>query len=112
KMTPLNSCRGPHGCRVLELPEEKKIEFVCDDALAQEGDPCDEESEHACSMDHKALYICRSAKFVSYKACPDTQGCNFDEKGEKFSCDTASNAGRLVDVKKPVSPAIPHKPGK
>ena len=48
-MTPLNSCRGDKGCRVVELAAEHKVEFICDDSLAVIGDPCDEEGEHACS---------------------------------------------------------------
>ena len=35
KMTDLNSCRGPKACRVFELPQEKKVDFVCDDSVAQ-----------------------------------------------------------------------------
>jgi hypothetical protein len=111
KMTKLNSCRGHKGCRVFEIPEEKKIEFVCDDSVAMENDPCDEDNEHACSMDKKAIYVCKSNKFVSLKACPGPQGCSFDDKAEKFSCDTSSDPGKAVDVTRP-TPAAMAKKGK
>jgi hypothetical protein len=111
KMTKLNSCRGTKGCRVFELPEEKKIEFVCDDSIAQLNDPCDEEGEHACSMDKKSIYICKGAVFTAFKPCGGPKGCTFDEKGEKFECDATTGPGKPVDVKQPTPPGIPQKPG-
>lgn len=110
KMQKLNSCRGAKGCRVFELPEEKKVEFVCDDSIAQENDECDEESEHACSMDRKSLYACKSGKFAVAKACAGPKGCTFDDKGEKFLCDATAGAGKPVDVKEPTPAGQPHKP--
>ena len=76
KFQELNSCRGKDGCRVFELPEEKKTDFVCDDALAQANDPCDTETEEACSTDKTEILVCK--------------GCSFDEKGEKFECGGAA----------------------
>jgi hypothetical protein len=49
KMVALNSCRGPKACRIFELPQEKKVDFVCDDSLAEEGDPWDTNGEEACT---------------------------------------------------------------
>lgn len=112
KMTKLNSCRGAKGCRVFELPEEKKIDFVCDDSLAQLGDACDEPGEHACSMDKKSLYACKGTKFELVKACTGPKGCTFDDKAEHFDCDSASGTGKPVDVTKPQPSAIPHTPPK
>ncbi len=112
KMIPLNSCRGTKGCRIIELPQEKKIEFFCDDSVAQANDACDEENEHACSMDKKAIFICTAHKFVAFKGCPGPTGCSFDEKGEKFTCDTTSSTGKPVNVTKPAAPAVPQKPAK
>ena len=84
KFQSLNTCRGKDGCRVLELPEEQKTEFVCDDSLAQENDSCDTEGEEACSMDKTELFRCKSAHFAKDHPCPG--GCSFDEKGETFVC--------------------------
>jgi hypothetical protein len=110
KMQKLNSCRGTKGCRVFELPAEKKVEFVCDDSVADLNDPCDEDGEHACSMDKKSLYVCKTSKFGLLKPCGGAKGCAFDEKGEKFECDTAATAGKAVDVTKPEGSAMAHKP--
>jgi len=88
KFQVLNTCRGKDGCRVFELPEEKKTNFVCDDTLAQENDVCDTDGEEACSMDKTEILHCKSSRFVKDHAC--TGGCSFDEKGEKFVCASAS----------------------
>lgn len=110
KMAKLNSCRGAKGCRVFELPQEKKTEFVCDDSIAQADDECDESGEHACAMDKKSLYVCKSGKFSLAKACAGPKGCSFDEKGEKFDCDSTGSAGKPIDVTKPVASGMVHKP--
>lgn len=112
KMQKLNSCRGPKGCRVIELVAEKKLEFVCDDSIAQIGDECDEDGEHACAMDKKAIYVCKSSKFASLRACEGAKGCSFDDKGEKFECDASSTGGKTVDVTKPQPSGMPQKPKK
>jgi hypothetical protein len=87
KMTPLNACRGPKACRIFEMPQEKKIDFVCDDSVAEENDPCDTNGEEACTMDKKAMYVCRANKFVSYKVCPGSLGCVYEEKTDRYTCD-------------------------
>jgi hypothetical protein len=109
KMQKLNSCRGTKGCRVIELPQEKKLEFACDDSIAQLDDPCDEDGEHACAMDKKSILVCKSQKFIQHKACAGARGCSFDEKAEKFECDTSATAGKTVDVTKPAPAAQSHK---
>jgi hypothetical protein len=111
KMKKLNSCRGAKSCRVFELPAEHKIEFVCDDTIAQAGDPCDEENEVACTMDKKAILQCHSAVFAALKDCKGPKGCTFDDKGEKFECDPgAGGTGKPVDVKEPTPPGTAQKP--
>ena len=90
KFQPLSSCRGKDGCRVAELPEEKKTDFICDDSLAQDNDACDTEGEEACGMDKTALYLCKSKHFSKDRAC--SAGCSFDEKGERFVCATEAPA--------------------
>jgi hypothetical protein len=97
KFGALNACRGKDGCRVMELPEEKKTDFVCDDALAQENDVCDTQGEEACSMDKTELLSCKSNHFTKDHACPG--GCTFDDKGERFEC--------LVDAAAAASAAKP-----
>jgi hypothetical protein len=116
KMTALNSCRGPKSCRVIELPEEKKVEFACDDSVAQENDPCDTNGEEACSMDKKALFSCKSNKFVNTKACSGPAGCTYDEKSDKFACDTggavaSATAGKTAGATA-TAPAAGAKGGK
>ncbi len=87
-MAPLNSCKGAKGCRVHEIPEQKKVEFVCDDAVADATDPCDENGEEACTIDRKGLLRCEANKFAIYKPCAG--GCTFDASGDKFACDTGA----------------------
>ena len=89
-MAPLNSCKGAKACRVLELPEDKKVEFVCDDAVADANDPCDENGEEACTTDRKGILKCDKNKFVQESACAG--GCSFDANGEKFTCDQGGAA--------------------
>jgi hypothetical protein len=84
-MDPLNSCKGAKGCRVLEVPEQRRVEFICDDAVADVNDPCDEDGESACSIDRKALLKCAHNKFQLQGTCAG--GCSFDANGDKFTCD-------------------------
>jgi hypothetical protein len=109
KMVSINSCRGPKGCRVQELPGNK-LEFDCDDSIAKEGDPCDEENELACTMDKTSLMTCKSGKFAVHKPCPGAKGCSFDDKGEKFECDSTGTAGKTATEMGSASPGQPHKP--
>ena len=93
KMAPLNTCRGPKACRVIELPQEHRVDFVCDDSKAEEGDACDTNGEEACSMDQKSLYVCKSNKFASSRACSGSAGCTYEERGDKYTCDVGPAAG-------------------
>ena len=89
-MAPMSTCKGAKGCRMLELPEEKKVEFVCDDTLADSNDACDEDGEEACTTDRKGLLRCESGKFALHQACAG--GCSFDSGGEKFVCEQTGQA--------------------
>jgi hypothetical protein len=93
KMLAYNACRGPNGCVIKEEPVEHKIEFDCDDSVAQIGDACDTESEEACTADKKSLLICKTAKFVAHKTCSGPQGCVYEPRGDRYFCDGASGAG-------------------
>jgi hypothetical protein len=118
KFVALNTCRGKDACKVLELPEEKKTDFVCDDSLAQENDACDTQGEEACSMDKTEIFTCQANHFTKDHACPG--GCSFDDKGERFLCATAgatSSAAAPTTVAasakaaatKPAAKALPSK---
>ncbi|MEO9233516.1 MAG: hypothetical protein ABI421_09300 [Polyangiaceae bacterium] len=97
KMLAYNACRGPNGCVIKEEPVEHKIEFDCDDSVAQLGDSCDTESEEACTSDKKALLICKSAKFVAHKTCSGAQGCVYEPHGDRYFCDGAgAGTGTIV----------------
>ena len=87
KMTPLNTCRGPDQCRVVHVPKQDKVEFLCDDSVAQEGDACDTNGEEACSIDKKSLYVCTANKFAFSKPCPGQAGCTYEEKTDRYGCD-------------------------
>ena len=89
-MTAIDSCRGPKSCTFEEQPARQIIEFSCDDAVAQEGDPCASDNNHACSVDGKTMHICRNSKFVSFKPCGGAKGCRPDASGDKLLCDTGS----------------------
>ena len=95
-MAVLNTCKGAKGCRAHEIPDEKKVEFICDDAVADLNDPCDENGEKACTQDRKAILECRANKFTLLTQCPG--GCSFDAAGEKFQCDTAGAAVAAGDA--------------
>lgn len=100
KMTALNTCRGPKSCRIIPQPAQNKVEFACDDSVAQLGDACDTNGEEACSMDKKSLYLCKSNKFATEKACGGAGGCSYDEHADHFGCDTGGGAaGAAVAVK-------------
>ena len=86
----IDSCRGPKSCTFEEHPAQQRIEFNCDDSVAEAGDPCEAENNHACSVDHKAIHICHSKLFVQLKACTGPKGCTFDSATDKLSCDQGS----------------------
>ncbi len=113
KMTPLNTCRGPKHCRVFELPQEKKVQFDCDDSIAQEGDPCDTANEQACTADKKSVLVCKGNKFTSATPCPGPTGCTHDEKADTYNCDTGGAAATADAGSAPASTTGPKPlPGK
>jgi hypothetical protein len=77
---PASSCRGPGGCRVQR--ETRKVE--CDDALAQEGDPCDQPKRIACAEDRKSELSCQGSKYVKKRDCHHTD-CRLE--GSELFCD-------------------------
>ena len=89
-MNAIVSCRGPKSCTFEEHPERESIEFNCDDSVALEGDPCEQENLHACSVDKKQIHVCKEHKFTPVKACTGPKGCTLDSVNEKLLCDTGS----------------------
>jgi hypothetical protein len=87
KMTSLNTCRGPKACGIVPVPAQNKVEFVCDDSIAMEGDSCDTNGEEACSVDKKSMYVCTANKFTSPKLCNGPTGCTYEEKFDRYGCD-------------------------
>jgi hypothetical protein len=119
KFDALNTCRGKDACKVIELPEEKKTNFVCDDSIAQENDACDTPGEEACSLDKTEIFTCKANHFAKDRACPG--GCSFDEKGERFTCvlvtpvgvaKPAPAGGTATPIKPAIKVSAPSKPVK
>jgi hypothetical protein len=77
---PASSCRGPGGCSVER--ESRKVQ--CDDAVAAEGDPCDQPKRIACSLDGSAELMCTGGKFARKRDCRRT-ACRLD--GTELFCD-------------------------
>jgi hypothetical protein len=92
KMVALNTCRGPKACGIVQHAAENKVEFVCDDSLAQEGDVCDTNGEEACTMDKKSILVCETSKFTNPKPCGGPGGCTYDEKYDRYGCDQPGGA--------------------
>ena len=88
KMVPLNTCRGPKKCRIIQIPNQDRVDFFCDDSVAQDGDACDTNGEEACTMDKKGMFVCRGNKFGSLRPCPG--GCVYEEKTDHYTCNEAS----------------------
>jgi hypothetical protein len=75
-----SSCRGPNGCRIQR--DSHKVE--CDDALAQEGDPCDQPKRIACSEDRKSELSCQNSRYVKKRDCRHTD-CHLE--GSDLFCE-------------------------
>ncbi len=99
KMTPLNTCRGPDQCKIVQVPKQDNAEFHCDDSIAMEGDVCDTNGEEACSMDRKGMFVCLGNKFGSLKACPG--GCLYEKRTDHYACNDVPSAPG-VDAPAPV----------
>jgi hypothetical protein len=79
-LSPASSCRGPDGCRV----ERETRKVSCDDAVAQEGDPCDQEGRIACAVDLKAELSCQKGHYVKKRDCRRSD-CQVE--GNELRCD-------------------------
>jgi len=79
-LAPASSCRGPLGCRVDH--DTRRVD--CDDALVQEGDPCDQPKRIACAVDRKAELTCQAGKYVKKRECRRSD-CRLE--GTELFCD-------------------------
>ena len=67
-LAPASSCRGPEGCRV----ERDSHRIDCDDAVAVEGDPCEQARRITCSADHKTELVCTAGQYTKKRECRRT----------------------------------------
>ncbi len=79
-LRPASSCRGPGGCRA----ERDARRVDCDDAVAELGDPCDQDGRIACAADHKAELFCSHGQYDKKRDCRRTD-CRLD--GNELFCD-------------------------
>ncbi len=85
-------CKGAKGCAPVGDGE-------CDQSLADDGDACDVESDHACSSDKKSVVACKGRKWSKVTACPGPAGCERVDKDVK--CDNSfASAGDACAVEK------------
>ncbi len=80
KWTPVK-CRGPKGCVAVQG------EGDCDQAIAEAGEVCVIESDHACTPDQKAVVACRKGKWAREAACGGAKGCQ--RAAKDVSCDNS-----------------------
>ena len=79
-LRPASSCRGPAACRAER--DARKVD--CDDAVAQQGDPCDQEGRIACAVDHKAELSCSHGQYDKKRDCRRSD-CRLD--GNELFCE-------------------------
>jgi len=75
-----SSCRGPAACQV----ERDSNRVSCDDAVAAEGDPCDQPRRIACAVDRKAELVCEANRYTRKRACLRSD-CRLE--GTELFCD-------------------------
>jgi DNA-directed RNA polymerase subunit RPC12/RpoP len=71
RLTVVNACKGPKGCRVLE--SGKRI--TCDYTVAGVHDPCDTHDDYTCSTDRKAELECDGSQWKVSATCRGPDGC-------------------------------------
>jgi hypothetical protein len=83
-----SGCRGTNHCTVTEKPDENNEHFECDDSLTEVGDPCEDNGESSCSVDHKTLNVCMAHRVSASKSCPGPGACSWNDGAARFDCDT------------------------
>lgn len=83
KWSVVASCIGEHGCSM----EGRTV--TCDNNVANAGDKCREENDHACSPDKKLALTCQKGQFVQASPCKGPEGCKVvsTDKGARVRCD-------------------------
>jgi hypothetical protein len=89
----IDFCRGPLGC------SSTGTSVRCDQAKADEGDPC-RTTTSACSMDGKRVLACSQGRYRVSATCPGESGCSISE--HEISCDLGKK-----DTKKSGASAAP-----
>ena len=85
-------CDGSRPRRRLVVPRpagvpgraRRRARSDCDDAVALEGDPCDQAKRIACAADGKAELSCQDGKYDKKRDCRRTD-CRLD--GNELFCD-------------------------
>jgi hypothetical protein len=62
-------CRGARGCEI------SGDQVICDVGLAELGEACKREENHACSVDRSAMLVCRGGAFRLASHCRGARGC-------------------------------------
>ena len=79
-LTLASTCRGPEGCHIQR--DTRKVD--CDDAFAEEGDPCDQAKRITCAVDRKAELVCQDGKYAKKRDCRRSD-CRL--QGSELFCD-------------------------
>jgi len=80
------ACRGPKGC----VREGGKAD--CDNSIAQVGDACTKDDDHACAVDAKASLVCKGGAFALATPCKGPKGCTVSP-GTVHCDDTVADIG-------------------
>ena len=84
-LTPASSCRGPKGCSFTPgEPGAEPHNIDCDDAVAQEGDPCTQARRIACAVDRKGELACDGHEYKMKRECKRSD-CRIE--GTELFCD-------------------------
>jgi hypothetical protein len=84
-LVPASSCRGPKACFFAPgEPGAEPHDIDCDDAVAQEGDPCTQAKRITCAVDHKAELSCDGHQYKMKRDCKRSD-CRID--GTELFCD-------------------------
>jgi hypothetical protein len=91
-----SGCKGPKGCKI------SGATVLCDDDLADLGDPCTtqaNEANYSCTPDKKQEVVCQGNTIVSWRFCKGPLGCQITNN--KISCDSSfadeGDVCRMVD---------------
>ena len=83
--TLVNTCMGPGRCQA----KPAETSFDCDDDLATVGDPCEDEGDLACSLDHALRLRCAKGHFADDGSCHPPAHClmRIEKDLKHFACE-------------------------